>query len=392
MARTSSILALPFLAAALLHAEVPSSVLFQGYLTNNGTPLNGQQTLLVKACDALVDGNCKTVFNDKVQATSGYYSALLQGMPTMDKPYWLEVASNGSLLPDRIALTATPYALRATVSDSAAKTSFADSATGAERAVTAINAINATHATSASALDNGVVVANAANANEAAHAVNADKAALAAKATLADKATEADHATNSDKAALADVAASANAIANGIAVNSLNGLRNTVSVEGIGGTTVSSDAVANKITISSPVPALNVVGDKATLTTHTLATPADGTKGRLETRYATGGGSTYAILELDPLGGELSLSVGGSGGSSGADGGVTFTINEATFTDPIVTPGVNTEGITVNNGDLVLTGTRTAPTGNCQAGSLLWTDNKIYVCISTGTWKYAVLN
>lgn len=162
MTRAHSFFVLPLLAAALAQAEVPSSVLFQGYLASNGTPLNGAQTLLVKACDALVDGNCKTVFNDKVQASNGYYSALLQNLPAMDKPYWLEVASNGSLLPDRIALTATPYALRAAV---------ADSATGAVRAGSALTAGTASHATSAtsaSLADSAVKI----NANAAVTSIN----------------------------------------------------------------------------------------------------------------------------------------------------------------------------------------------------------------------------
>ncbi|MEN9353006.1 MAG: hypothetical protein RL318_331 [Fibrobacterota bacterium] len=237
MIRRVSFLTFSLLATSLSYAEVPSSVLFQGYLTNNDAPVNGSQTLLVKACDALVDGNCKTVFNDKVQASNGYYTALLQNLPTLDKPYWLEVVSNGSLLSERIALTATPYALRAAVADSSAKVGtatkaiFADSATGALRAASALTALNADLATRAKLADSAIAALQAVNATLAAKATLADSAISALRAvnaTLAAKALFADSATGAVRAVSAINATNATN-----AVNAVNATNATLATKAI---------------------------------------------------------------------------------------------------------------------------------------------------------------
>lgn len=187
----------PFLLLAALgglttaSAEIPNSLLFQGYLTQGNAPLTGEQTLLVKACDALTDGTCKAVFSGKVQAANGYYTALLENLPVMDKPYWLEVASNSTLLPSRIALTASPYALRAASSQKADSAGFAvkaDTAKFASKADTATVAIKALTSLAAN---------SAQSAAEAMHAIDADNAKTA---VTAQSAAEATHAIDADKA------------------------------------------------------------------------------------------------------------------------------------------------------------------------------------------------
>jgi len=272
MKRPASFLTLSLLAASLLHAEVPSSVLFQGYLTSNGTPANGSQTLLVKACDALVDGTCKTVFNDKVQASNGYYTALLQNLPSMDKPYWLEVASNGSLLSERIALTATPYALRAAVSDSA---------TGAWRASSALTALNADLATRAKLADSAISALKAVNAILATKASLADSAVAALRAvnaTLAAKALFADSATAAVRAVTATNAVNATNADNvtGGYVTSLNSIQGAATLAA--GTNMTITKSGSVLTINGPTSVANAT-NAVNATNATYATIAGAVTG-----------------------------------------------------------------------------------------------------------------
>jgi hypothetical protein len=106
---------------ALASAQMPTSVLFQGMLTKSGVAVSSNnESLILKVCTAKTGDNCTTVFDGSVVVLNGYYSALMTGLPPMDKPYWIEVVANNTIASARIPLTASPYALRADVADSVA--------------------------------------------------------------------------------------------------------------------------------------------------------------------------------------------------------------------------------------------------------------------------------
>jgi hypothetical protein len=106
---------------ALASAQMPTSMLFQGMLTKSGSPVSSNnESLILKVCTAKTGDNCTTVFDGSVVVLNGYYSALMTGLPPMDKPYWIEVVANNTIASARIPLTASPYALRANVADSVA--------------------------------------------------------------------------------------------------------------------------------------------------------------------------------------------------------------------------------------------------------------------------------
>jgi Phage Tail Collar Domain len=123
------LLALSVGAASAVRAQIPQNIAYQGYLTQNGVPVNSTIPASFTLWDAQTGGN--QVWNQQqsnVQVTNGYYTVMLnfeqqywQGAwhdSSFNHQYWLEVLINGNTL-GRVQLAASPYAMNARIADSA---------------------------------------------------------------------------------------------------------------------------------------------------------------------------------------------------------------------------------------------------------------------------------
>jgi hypothetical protein len=105
---------------------VPRYISYQGKLTNNsGQPLTGDHTFNFRIFCATDPVNAVWIDNNvSVSVVNGLYSVLL-GSHTVfganmgfDSAYWLQVEVDGEVLSPRQLLTASPYAVRASIADS----------------------------------------------------------------------------------------------------------------------------------------------------------------------------------------------------------------------------------------------------------------------------------
>lgn len=107
-------------------AAIPTGMLFQGTLTDNGKAVNAKKEIVIQICDDLKAGSCVSGFSDSVKVSNGYYAVTLNTSgANFNKPLWLEVLVNDTLQGNaRIPLTASPYAMQAAnavLADSAKK-------------------------------------------------------------------------------------------------------------------------------------------------------------------------------------------------------------------------------------------------------------------------------
>ncbi|MEP7219913.1 MAG: hypothetical protein ABI876_13405, partial [Bacteroidota bacterium] len=141
-----SILPLAFLctlAATPAIAQVPRQISFQGVLTDPAGTLvpDGNHSLTLKIYDASAGGNLLFTESQNVAVVRGVFNAIIGSntpIPTsmaFDRAYFLGVTVDGGTeLAPRTAMTAVPYALRATTADQALSL-----AAGASGVVTNVN-------------------------------------------------------------------------------------------------------------------------------------------------------------------------------------------------------------------------------------------------------------
>gem|GEM_PF-2951344 len=120
---------------AVLNADVPRYIHFQGFLTDSGgNPLSGTYTITFRIYDVETGGShLWEETHNSVTVTNGYYDVILGKFQTLSLPfdtqYYLSinVNSDGEMSP-RYPMCAAPYALRSAVSDDAAKLNGQDGA------------------------------------------------------------------------------------------------------------------------------------------------------------------------------------------------------------------------------------------------------------------------
>ncbi len=111
------------LAAAFVHAAIPQTVNYQGYLTDaDGLPLNGAFSMEFQIYDAEIEGALLwSEQQTEVAVDSGLFHVLLgDAVPidlTFDEPYWLEIIVEGEPLAPRQALTSVGQAFKAADAD-----------------------------------------------------------------------------------------------------------------------------------------------------------------------------------------------------------------------------------------------------------------------------------
>jgi hypothetical protein len=129
------------LVASAAFAAVPSTMLFQGSMSQDGTPVSGRHKLVVQLCTSSsvnISSGCQTVFSDSASFTQGYYSVALTSLPSFDQQWYMDVTMDNVPPLVRTALTSAPSALNAAVATRANSATLADSTTGgAKRAATA---------------------------------------------------------------------------------------------------------------------------------------------------------------------------------------------------------------------------------------------------------------
>ncbi|MCL5029274.1 MAG: hypothetical protein M1480_09690 [Bacteroidetes bacterium] len=103
----------------LLFGQVPSTISYQGVLTNNnGTPLNGSYTMQFGLYTTSTGGSAIWSESQTVQVNNGVFNVLLGGNNpllsnlTFNIPYWLQVTVNNSSLP-RAELSSAAYSFNA---------------------------------------------------------------------------------------------------------------------------------------------------------------------------------------------------------------------------------------------------------------------------------------
>jgi hypothetical protein len=122
-----------FMAGSLARAEVPALINYQGRLVDAaGAPLPGAHTVVFRIYDAVVGGVALWTETQPVTADSaGVISAILGGTDPFpgdlfDGARWLEVEVDGEVLVPRRLMASVPFAFRADVCDSSAKSRDAD--------------------------------------------------------------------------------------------------------------------------------------------------------------------------------------------------------------------------------------------------------------------------
>ena len=113
-----------FVFTSLIYAAVPQKINYQGYLTDStGTPVNGTVSMVFSIYDVPTGGASLWSEIRSVEVSGGIYSVTLGEVIALnlpfDKPYYLgvKVGADSEMVP-RVALTSTPYAIRAGYTDS----------------------------------------------------------------------------------------------------------------------------------------------------------------------------------------------------------------------------------------------------------------------------------
>lgn len=131
-----SILAAIAMASVGSFAALPSTMLFQGNMTVDGTAKSGTTTLVVALYDAATSGT--KVWEESfanVTLVNGGFAVLLGGskaLPTFDKPLFVQLTAGGKAAATRAPLTLAPYAAMAGAIPnvrSSADTTFFDGST-----------------------------------------------------------------------------------------------------------------------------------------------------------------------------------------------------------------------------------------------------------------------
>jgi len=112
-----------FVFTSLIYAAVPQKINYQGYLTNStGTPVDGTVSMVFTIYDVSTGGTPLWSETRSVEVSGGIYSVNLGEVSALslpfDKPYYLgvKVGADSEMVP-RVALTSTPYAIRAGYTD-----------------------------------------------------------------------------------------------------------------------------------------------------------------------------------------------------------------------------------------------------------------------------------
>jgi len=115
-----------FSGVAILFAQIPRTINYQGKLTNTiGVAINGSYSLTFRIFDVESGGTAlwsETHFS--VPITKGMFSVILGSETALNLPfddqYWIEIAVNGEVLSPRQPLTSVCYSFHAKVADSIA--------------------------------------------------------------------------------------------------------------------------------------------------------------------------------------------------------------------------------------------------------------------------------
>lgn len=108
-----AILALVMLTVGIAAAQVPHTISYQGYYTNNGQPVTGTYPMTFKLYTQ-ANGGSPTWSQTfaSVPITKGVYSVVLDvSTVAFDRQYWLETVINGNTSTPRTQLTGVPYSL-----------------------------------------------------------------------------------------------------------------------------------------------------------------------------------------------------------------------------------------------------------------------------------------
>lgn len=130
-------LAILAICTTLAFAEVPSTMIFQGAVTQSGVAVTGKKDVTISFYDSATGGTqvWANQFTGVKFTNNGYFgidlSTATSALPTFDKPLFAEIIVDGKTGDSRIALSTTPYAMRSAI---------ADSSYSAHRAVTASQA------------------------------------------------------------------------------------------------------------------------------------------------------------------------------------------------------------------------------------------------------------
>ncbi len=117
----------------LIHAQIPRTLNYQGYLTNpSGAAINNpSQLITVRIYDAPTAGNLLFTEPQTVTVSNGIFNLLIGGATVgglplaFDKPYWLSVTVGADPeMSPRQPLAASPYAIRSASSESLAATAL----------------------------------------------------------------------------------------------------------------------------------------------------------------------------------------------------------------------------------------------------------------------------
>ncbi len=109
---------------AVLFADVPAEITYQGRLREYGQPVNGTRTMCFRIFDAPAAGNQAWSSADvPIAVSSGVFSCILtpSGVDWRKKDYYLETVVSGKILSPREKITSQVYALHACTAEDVEK-------------------------------------------------------------------------------------------------------------------------------------------------------------------------------------------------------------------------------------------------------------------------------
>ncbi len=117
--KISSLFTLAFFSTITLWAQLPTTINFQGNLTEPGTTIpiaDGDYTINFGLFDAAVDGINGWTETQTVTVINGIFNVKLGAVEPLnwelfDRPVWLEITVAGETLGNRIELSSTPYSM-----------------------------------------------------------------------------------------------------------------------------------------------------------------------------------------------------------------------------------------------------------------------------------------
>ncbi len=162
-------LAILAICTTLAFAEVPSTMIFQGAVTQSGLAVTGKKDVTISLYDSATGGTQVWVnqFTGVKFSNNGYFgidlSTANSALPSFDKPLFAEIIVDGKTGDSRIALSTTPYAMRSAIADSAYSAHKAVTASQADSAISispdaAVTALNGRTGSLSIAGYNGIAV------------------------------------------------------------------------------------------------------------------------------------------------------------------------------------------------------------------------------------------